>query len=201
MEVSVDYETQDGTAVGKPSLVGSHDYWSKSGTVKFAADTNVTQHIDVPVKGDSVYEGTEEFFVQLSNNIVANMGRDRATGTIEDNESKPRLAIDDTASVTEGDGGGAIQLLFFDVTLSGPTNKDVTFDYSTFDGSAHSNDYGAIATGSGKILAGQTSTRISVAITGDTRNESDENFFLTLSNVQNANLGNLTCEVTILDDE
>ena len=79
-DVTVKYATVDGTA-------GSDDYVSKSGTLTFPADTNDTQEIRVPIKDDSVYEGNEEFFVQLSDNFNAVIARDKATGTLDDDES------------------------------------------------------------------------------------------------------------------
>jgi hypothetical protein len=199
--VTVDYTTVDGTAVGHPSVFGTHDYLTRSGNLSFAAETNPTLQIAVPVKGDSVFEGNEQFEVVLSNQFNANLRRDRATGTIDDNETKPRLAIESSASATEGDGGFPQLMLGLDVTLSGPSDEDVVFTYSTFDGTAHANDYGAVTNGSRTIPAGSTSGRVFVAISGDTRDENDENFFVTIVNPPNANLGNATAEVTILDDD
>ena len=137
VDVTVDYATVDGTAVGHPSVFGSHDYLTRSGTLNFPAETNPTLQISVPVKGDSVFEGNEQFEVVLSNQFNANLRRDRATGTIDDNETKPRLAIESSASANEGDGGFPQLMLGLDVTLSGPSDEDVVFTYSTFDGSAH----------------------------------------------------------------
>ena len=202
MAVSVDYATRDGSAVGRAGLIGDHDYLTRSGTLVFPAETNTTQQIAVPVKGDTVWEGDEQFYVDLSNPFNARIARATATGTIDENDPKPRLGIQSVASVTEGNGGTTIQLALLDVTLSGPSDQDTEFTYSTFDGTAHaSGDYGAVSGRTGRIVAGSTSTRVSVAITGDTRVEPDENFYVTITTPSNAIPGNATCEVTILDDD
>jgi hypothetical protein len=197
-DVSVKYATVDGTA-------GGDDYVSKSGTLTFPADTNDTQEIRVPIKDDSVYEGNEEFYVQLSDNFNAVIARDKATGTLVDDESKPVLAVEVTAFTTDEEDISYTENVI--VTLSGVEDKDVTFSYSTFDGTkpaAHAGpkgDYIAVANGTGTIRAGSTIGFVPVTINGDKDVESDENFFVTISNPQNARLGSPTTQITLRNDD
>jgi hypothetical protein len=197
-DVSVKYATVDGTA-------GGDDYVSKSGTLTFPADTNDTHEIRVPIKDDSVYEGNEEFYVQLSDNFNAVIARDKATGTLVDDESKPVLAVEVTAFTTDEKDISYTENVI--VTLSGVEDKDVTFSYSTFDGTkpaAHAGpkgDYIAVANGTGTIRAGSTIGFVPVTINGDKDVESDENFFVTISNPQNARLGSPTTQITLRNDD
>jgi hypothetical protein len=86
-EVSVNYATKDGSA-----KTGAGDYTGASGVLRFApGETSKT--ITVLVNGDTVVEGTENFFVNLSRAGNAVIADAQGVGTIWD---------DDTAR----DGGG-----------------------------------------------------------------------------------------------
>jgi len=78
----------------------------------------------------------------------------------------------------------------FTVTLTGTTTQDVTFDFTTSNGSATAGlDYTNTNGTSGVITVGQTTTTITVPITDDYDLESDETFTVTLTNVSaNADL-------------
>jgi hypothetical protein len=195
-DVSVKYATVAGTA-------GGDDYVSKSGTLTFPADTNDTQQIRVPIKDDSVYEGNEEFYVQLSDNFNAVIARDKATGTLLDDESKPVLAVEVTAFTTDEEDDSYTENVM--VTLSGAADQDVTFSYSTFDGikpAAHAgSDYTAVQNGTGTIRAGSTIGFVPVTVNGDKDVEQDENFFVTISNPKNARLGSPTTQITLRNDD
>ena len=73
-----------------------------------------------------------------------------------------------------------------------PTNADVTVDFTTADGTAIAggsgiaeNDYGSTS-GTVTIPAGSTSATVQVYVYGDNYQEGDEQFFLNLSNPDNA---------------
>ena len=80
-------------------------------------------------------------------------------------------------------------------------DNDVTFDWTTQDGTAVAgSDYQA-ASGSETISAGDTSIQLTVSITNDTVPEPDETFDVVLSNLSYAQAGDTTGTVTILDNE
>jgi hypothetical protein len=194
--VSVKYATVDGTA-------GADDYSSRSGKLTWPADTNDTQQIRVPVKDDSVYEGNEEFYVQLSDNFNALIGRGKATGEIDDDELKPVLKVDVTGfAIKEGDTTWTENVV---VDLSGVSATDVDFSYNTFDGTAPAakagSDYVAVTNGTGTVRAGTTQSFVPVTILGDTVKESDEDFFVTISDPQGARLGSPTTQVILDNDD
>ena len=194
VDVLVDYKTIDGSAVA-----GS-DYTKKSRTLTFPANTNDTQQISIPIKDDNVYEGKEDFQVQLYNNNNADIAREFGTGTIDDDEVKPVLSVDGDFSVDEGDSVANVV-----VNLTGLTQNDVTFTYDTADGkfpAAHAgSDYVGVNGGTGTIHAGTTQGFVSVKLLEDNKKEDPQNFNVSLSNPQGARLGSATATITINDDD
>ena len=109
------------------------------------------------------------------------------------------LSIND-ASVAEGDSDDGTTLQFT-VTLDQSARGEVTVDWATADGTATAGtDYTA---GSGRLTfsAGETSRTVAVTVTGDTVDEPDETFTVTLSNAVGAVLGDATGTGTIVDDD
>ena len=114
----------------------------------------------------------------------------------------PTLSIDDV-SQDEGDSGSVG--FMFTVTLSGPAGPGgVTFDVDTTDGtavSAASEDYTATSLDGETIASGETSTSFSVPVTGDTVFESDETFFVNVTNVTGATIADGQGLGTIENDD
>ena len=109
---------------------------------------------------------------------------------------KPQLSIADT-SVTEGDAAASNAV--FNVTLN--RAGTVTVSYATADGTATAGtDYQA-ASGTLTFTAGNTSQQITVVVNGDTVDEDDETFTVTLSNPSQATLADATATGTIIDDD
>ena len=116
------------------------------------------------------------------------------------------LSIDDVTLNPEGDSG--ITTVTFTVTLSDTFFHEVVVDYSTMDGNAVSSiqpiigtpDYNAT---SGRLTfdPGVTSLTVSVDVVSDTLVESDENFFVVLTNTERAELADGFGEAVIIDDD
>ena len=193
--VTVDYATSDGSAVQ------GDDYEATAGTLTFlAGETQRT--ILVSVKGDTLNEPDENFFVDLSNPLNAPLADDRGEGTIVDDDL-PSVSIGDVTISPEGNGVWANAL--FLVTLSSPSNVPVTVDYATTDGTAasgqNSPDYLAR---SGQVSfqpGGPLQQTIQVLVNGDALDEPDENFFVRLSQPVNTLIGDAEGEGTIVDDD
>ena len=176
-----------------------------SGTATFAAGA-LTTTITVTVTGDAVAEPDEGFTLTLSNPTAGyTLGTATQTGTIVNDDAAavvPTIAITN-ASVTEGNSGTAN--LTFTVTASAAAPASgITFTAISADGTATvaDGDYLAI-NGTYMIAAGQTSTTVIVAVTGDTRVESDETLTVTLSNPTGATIaaGGGSAAGTIIDDD
>jgi RHS repeat-associated protein len=111
----------------------------------------------------------------------------------------PTLSINDV-SVTEGDSG--TQNANFTVTLSQASGQTVTVQYSTANNTATApSDYTAVSNQMLTIAPGSTSATISIAVVGDTIDEFDETYFVTLSNAVNATIADNQAVGTILDDD
>jgi hypothetical protein len=110
----------------------------------------------------------------------------------------PDISIDDV-SLTEGDAG--TKNFDFTVTRTGDTSGASTVDFATADDTATaSSDY---ASNSGTVIFGPGSTSgiITVVVNGDTDVESDETFFVNLSNCLGCNIADGQGMGTIVNDD
>ena len=94
--------------------------------------------------------------------------------------------------------GGAVE---FTVLLAGGSGQPVTVQYATSNGTAESGTDFTAASGTLTFGANETSKTVSVSTTGDSEDEEDETFALTLSSPTNATLGDATATGTIIDDD
>lgn len=166
------------------------------------APGETTVQFTVPVIGDTVVEQDEAFYVIASNLAAANLVDGMATAWIRNDDGGaplPTLSIA-PAGITEGDGGTSV--LDFTVTLSQPAAETVGFGASTSDITAQAgSDYVGLTAVGLSIPAGQTSATVSVTINGDTANEADETFRVTLNNVTRAQPGTAEAIGTISNDD
>ncbi len=187
--VTVAYATGDATATA------GADYLAAGGILTF--DPGVTSRtVTVTIVGDTRDEVDETFVVNLS----ALEWDDRpgaGVGTIVDDDG-PAIAIADV-SVTEGQAGTVNAV--FTVSLSAPSPQTVTIAYATADGSATAaGDYQARA-GVLTFSPGVTTLTVVVPVNGDTNDEPDETFFVTLSSPVNATIADAQGVGTILNDD
>lgn len=196
--VTADYATANDTATA-----GS-DYTAETGTVTFAAgETEKT--VTVTVRGDTVDEGTEQFFVNLSDVAGATPSDTQGVGTISDDDeptpatpAAPAVINVDDATVAETDGPGAAT---FTVTLTRTSPTPVGVDFTTAPGTATTpGDFSAVS-GRLTFAPGQTSQTVTVPIAGDDANEPTETFELQLGNASGAAIGSPSGLGTIVDDD
>jgi len=190
---TVDYTTSPGSAAA------GADYTTTAGTLNWASGDDTSKSFNVPIANDLIFEGDETFNVTLSNATGATLGTSLAQVTINDNDAAPTISIADGGAV-EGDAGTTPAT--FTVTLSNPTTQTVTVDYQTTGGSAASGTDFQPASGTLTFNPLVTSLPINVDVAGDTVDESNETFTVTLSN-PNANGAILdgTATGTITDDD
>ncbi|GAB6195073.1 lamin tail domain-containing protein [Lysobacter xanthus] len=112
----------------------------------------------------------------------------------------PSLSITD-ASATEGDAGTT--LATFTIALTAPAGAGgVAFDWSTADGTATVADGDYLATGGSLVIpAGADRVDVQVAISGDTRSEPNETFFVNVVNVTGATVIDGQGAGTIVNDD
>lgn len=197
--VTVDVETVAGTA-------SAADFTPLAlKTLTFAAGTT-QQLVTVPIVGDLIREGTETFLLKLSNpSEGVTLAKSEGVGTILDNgDPVPTLSIGN-GTLVEGNSGTSS--MTFVVSLSEASDTTVSATYSTRDliGAAHPAvagvDYTSVQNGTVTFAPGQKSVEISVPIAGDTTDEFDETFGVTLSGPSGAALGTADGVGTIRNDE
>ena len=104
---------------------------------------------------------------------------DRATVTITNNDDKSGITIA-PAAATEGDSGSTD--MTFTLNLAQAVTEAVTVNYVTSDGTATAgSDYTAVTNGTTTIPANSTSATFTVPVTGDTTEEANETFNVTIS--------------------
>ncbi|MDX6529932.1 MAG: large repetitive protein [Blastocatellia bacterium] len=193
--VTVDYATANGTAI-EPS-----DYNAIPTTQLVFNPGETSKIVTVLVNGDTLDEPEETFFVILFHATNASILDNQGQGTITDNDVPPTLTVNDV-SLNEGNTGSTT--FHFIVSLSAPAlTGGVTFDIATQDGTAKTagGDYSAKSQTSQTIAAGSTTFAFDVSVNGDTDIEMNESFFVNVSNVTGATVGNGQGQGTIQNDD
>ncbi len=163
---------------------------------------------DEPVSTDAVVAGGPPTAADLTLVHTFTSGHHVVRVTVSDGKAAevneelsldmPALSID-AAAVTEGNGGTVNAV--FTVTLAPSSGQIVTVAYNTTDGTAAAGtDYAAQA-GTLTFTPGVTTQTISVPVNGDTLNEADETFTVTLHDPVAAALGQQDGIGTILNDD
>lgn len=121
-----------------------------------------------------------------------------AVESLEDRSVPASLSVGN-ATLLEGNAGTTNAVVT--VSLSAPTNKTVTVNYNTADGTARAgSDYNAVS-GLLTFAPGQTTKTILVPVIGDRVAELDETYFVKLQSAKNATIANGQGVVTIVDDD
>lgn len=191
--VTVIFATADSSA-SAPS-----DYQSTAGTLTFdAGETSKT--ISVPVNGDAIDELDETFFVNLTNATNATLADSQGVGTIRDDDPalSPSLSINDV-TVTEGNSGTVNAI--FTVSLSATSGQAISVDFTTADGTANAPADYATTSGTLTFAPGETTKTVNVSVNGDTFSESNETFFVNLTNATNTTISDGQGVGTIRDDD
>jgi hypothetical protein len=118
--------------------------------------------------------------------------------SVEVAAQQPTIAVRDVA-VVEGNSGTA-QATFV-VALSGPASQSVSFSYATANGTATAGSDYVATSGALSFTPGQVEKSVVVLVNGDTVDETQETFFLDISNVQNATVNSNRGTGFINDDD
>jgi len=191
--VTVRYATGNGTAAAPG------DYAALPPTTLTFAPGETSKTVTVNVRGDTVFEPNENFFLNLSNVTNAVLADAQGVATILNDESVPLLTIGDV-NISEGQDGTAQAT--FAVTLSGPSSQAVSVQCATANGTATApEDYALVPSDMLVFAPGETSKTIAVFVNGDDVFESDETFSLELSDAAGAGISDSSGRATILNDE
>jgi hypothetical protein len=152
------------------------DYVATSGTLTLNPD-EVNATISVPIRGDTIDEAFEGFFLDISNVQNASPVDSRFDGYINDDDG-PSISINDI-SIIEGNSGTSSAT--FTVTLSTASVENVRVRASTQIGTATPpGDFSSINI-TVSFPVGTVTQTVNVPIVGDSGLEPDETFFVNLS--------------------
>ena len=152
----------------------------------------------IDISNDSLIEDDETFDLVIFSLSNAATGDIRATGTIKI-EDLPILSITDVIALESAES------VKFTATLSEAFSRTaVSFNFRTVGGSASTtDDYTGVTTQEARILAGDTTTEISITIIDDDTVEDDESFDVIISSAVNATIdkNRARATATIINDD
>jgi len=189
--VVVGYETEDGTAKA------GADYEAKADSVTFNPG-ELTKTVSIKIKGDTVKEGNEVFFLRLLS-VATGYAGDGGDGCVIIDDDGPALQFESGGySVNENDGTVTIT-----VKRIGSASSAVSVNYATADGTATAGEDYVATSGTLNFGIGETSKSFTFAINNDGSDEANETLTINLSNpAGDAALGNpSTTTITINDDD
>jgi uncharacterized protein len=198
--VTFDVATANGPA---PTATAGTDYVAApaSGPTGTITQGNTSTTVTITVNGDTDFEPTENFHVNISNIVGATAGDVQGLGTILTDDIG--LSIGD---VTQNELNAGTSIFTFTVQLTSPAEgPGVTFDIATADGSTNpanaGSDYVAKSETARTIAAGATSATFTVTVNGDTAIEANETFFVNITNVTGAEVTDNQALGTITNDD
>lgn len=195
--VTIRYSTVDGTAKAPEDYVAANN----EAIVIPPGQTSGT--IAVDVKGDTLSEPTEEFFVNLLSAVNATLGPDtQGKGTITDDDALPTLSVTG-AQVTEGDGGTVN--LDFRVRLSTTSAQRAAVTAFTQDGTAVApTDYQQKSQRfewAPNTPPAELEKIFRVVVNGDQLDEPDETVLVRLADPAGATISSASATGTIQDND
>jgi hypothetical protein len=174
------------------------DFEAQSGILTFQPSETV-KVVTVAVKGDAIDEPSEDFDVVLSNPNNVTLGDPTGRVTITDNDPGPMLVISD-ASATEGNGG--VPFAVVTLSLSALSEKTITLQFATANGTAVSPADYQSATGTVTFLPNTPTLTVTIPLIGDSIIEGNENFVVNFTAPNNVTLPTTPqAIVTIIDDD
>lgn len=197
----VQVDTSINYAVNGNATPGA-DYSALTGTVTIPAG-QTSQTISVAVINDAIAEFSETVQLTLTaaSGIVtldATPENQVAILNIADNDTDPTISINDV-SVTETDSGTTTAS--FTVTLSHLSEKGVTVQYRTTNGTAIAPDDFTAATGTLSFNGTDLTKNIAVLVAGDVLVEENESYNVVLENPTHAALNKGVGAGTILEND
>lgn len=189
--VEVDYATSNGTAVA-----GS-DYTATSETLTWNPLETGGKTFSISLTNDTRDENDETVNISLSNEANADVVDGSAVLTITDNDPTPTVGF--TQVISDGDEG--VSPVGIGITLSAESGLNVAVNYTVTGGTAADGDDYELISGTATIVAGSTTTSISMTVVDDEIDENSETIEVTLSNPSNATLGTTIHTYTINDND
>ncbi len=157
-----------------------------SGSVSFAVGEYSTS-VSVYVNGDTTAENNENFVLALSNPSSGTIDPvyGSATGTIVDDDTSGKSVFSIAASsAVQAEGNSGTKAFNFTIQRTNPSNTGTSVTwYLTGSGSLNGSDFlgAGFPSGTAYFSANESSKTISIFVNGDIVQESDENFYVLLT--------------------
>ena len=113
-------------------------------------------------------------------------------------QQSPSISVRDSVTV---EGNSGTKQATFVVALSGSTSQSVSFSFASSNGTATAGSDYVATSGSLTFAPGEVEKPVVVLINGDTVDETQETYFLDISNVQNATVSSSRGNGSIVDDD
>lgn len=173
------------------------DYNQVNQVVTFAPNVTIAT-VRVGIRGDQTFEPNETFRLQLSNPQGATITKAQGQGLITNDDSKPKIFITDV-KIPEGNAGTRNAAFVVRLSNSSFQNISVLATTSNRSGVAPA-DY-ISKTELLSFAPGQTLKTFNVQVRGDTINESNEMFQVSLTNLTHVDTGDLIGVGSIINDD
>jgi chitinase len=197
VDVYFDAATSDGTA-----KAGS-DYAARTLTNQRIPAGSTSTVITVPIKGDTIGEAKEFFYLNLSNSVGASI-RDRlAYADIGDNDPNPLPWVYLDTSYPSDEGTSAPHSVLVYVNLEFASTVPISVDIATENGSAVAGSDFVASSATVTFAPGETSKTFEIPIVTDDVPETQESFFARISNlVGPASYAHTdTAQIFVIDDD
>ena len=172
-----------GFAVANGTAVETEDFGGVGGGA-FIGPGTTSQTVTVPIIGDTITEGDETFFLNLTDANNATITDAQGVCTIKDNEgpsSAPTVQLNQRF-LSASEAAGHIEVV---VSRSGNASLPATVDYLTspvLNGNVSDRSDFTLALGTLKFAAGETTKSFTILVTDDAFVEGNEVVSITLSN-------------------
>jgi serralysin len=183
-----DYVTANGSSQAS-------DLTQQMGSITFGVGVT-TVPLTIKVKGDTLAENDNTFFVNLSNAVNATIADGQGVGVIKNDDGPvisppPPPAVKSTFSIgdlQQNEGNGGQTNFNFIVSRTSGTGT-ASVKYATAFGTNTTAADLAAQSGTVNFLAGEMSKPVTIKVNGDTQAETDNTFFVNLSSPVNATIG------------
>jgi beta-glucanase (GH16 family) len=194
-DVSVNWSTLNGTAQAGEDYVAVSD-----GLLVIPKGASVG-NLEVALINDGLYEPNEVFSVTVTGLENAMPGAMTCKVAVQNDDAFiPEVRLDSRFSKQEGPAGQSIFQV--PVRLSGATQGEVSFKWSTMAGWAKSNeDFIPVESQTVIFEPGETDKKLEVTVIGDDVFEMDDYFDIQLTDIQGATCPNATLRVYIENDD
>ena len=183
------------------------DYTANTTALTFTGTANETKTFTVQTTEDALVEANETFTVALSTSNSSVTSTDTGTGTINDDEAKPYVIVNN-ASVQEGNSGTTTLTFTARLTDENAKTKSstetITASYKVYSEPGNTATAGTDYTETNGTLTfapGETSKTVDVSVIGDTEVEGDETLTWKWTGWTNSLLAFYTYTGTINNDD